>query len=395
LYLLKEKPMLLTNLRKPFCTTFLVSGLVLGVSSTPINAIPLYPGSDTSPQLLSQVNGFTLKKAQNAARQAIEELNGGLQVYQAEFAMHGPAQGAPFTDDGNYWTFTFVGGPPGWTTPSIRSIVEVSKDGEQVNVVYNGSVSGSVDRDTDRRSDDDSEDLTSTDFDAENLRWNNLSTQLIQEDNWTGLLGLSRLSNTTQDALVISLDVLDRPTTRYANAVYQIYAYTQGQWRQVYSSIGARLITTESGAVRLPAEIVEISDLRLNGLDIQDLPLKTIVQLRYDADTEGRDRSVSFEFAETYQNLLQVSQVTQIYEYYSAQVYQSRYSVDDYNLGDYRFYSVGDSYEVDDDDEDDRERKPNCNQGIGNGAEGCDPGNSSPHGGSNDEGGRTPGRRNK
>lgn len=33
----------------------------------------------------------------------------------------------------------------------------------------------------------------------------------------------------------------------------------------------------------------------------------------------------------------------------------------------------------------------NCNQGIGNGAEGCDPGNSRPRGGSNDEGGRTPG----
>ena len=40
------------------------------------------------------------------------------------------------------------------------------------------------------------------------------------------------------------------------------------------------------------------------------------------------------------------------------------------------------------------DRKParqNCNQGIGNGAEGCDPGNSRPHGGSNDETGRTPG----
>lgn len=35
----------------------------------------------------------------------------------------------------------------------------------------------------------------------------------------------------------------------------------------------------------------------------------------------------------------------------------------------------------------------NCNQGIGNGAEGCDPGNSRPHGGSNDEGGRTPGNK--
>ncbi|MDZ8081889.1 MAG: S-layer homology domain-containing protein [Nostoc sp. DcaGUA01] len=40
----------------------------------------------------------------------------------------------------------------------------------------------------------------------------------------------------------------------------------------------------------------------------------------------------------------------------------------------------------------DRERR-HCNQGIGNGAEGCDPGNSRPHGGSNDEGGRTPGNR--
>jgi hypothetical protein len=40
-----------------------------------------------------------------------------------------------------------------------------------------------------------------------------------------------------------------------------------------------------------------------------------------------------------------------------------------------------------------RPPRQNCNQGIGNGAEGCDPGNSSPHGGSNDEGGRTPGNR--
>lgn len=37
--------------------------------------------------------------------------------------------------------------------------------------------------------------------------------------------------------------------------------------------------------------------------------------------------------------------------------------------------------------------RQNCNQGIGNGAEGCDPGNSSPRGGSNDEDGRTPGQR--
>nr|WP_290221718.1 S-layer homology domain-containing protein [Trichocoleus desertorum] len=45
-----------------------------------------------------------------------------------------------------------------------------------------------------------------------------------------------------------------------------------------------------------------------------------------------------------------------------------------------------------DDDDQSTERRQNCNQGIGNGAEGCDPGNSSPRGGSNDEGGRTPGQ---
>lgn len=47
------------------------------------------------------------------------------------------------------------------------------------------------------------------------------------------------------------------------------------------------------------------------------------------------------------------------------------------------------SRDNDDDDDDDSERKKPkrpCNQGIGNGAEGCDPGNSRPHGGSNDEG---------
>ena len=38
-------------------------------------------------------------------------------------------------------------------------------------------------------------------------------------------------------------------------------------------------------------------------------------------------------------------------------------------------------------------KKQNCNQGIGNGAEGCDPGNSRPRGGSNDEGGRMPGNK--
>jgi hypothetical protein len=54
---------------------------------------------------------------------------------------------------------------------------------------------------------------------------------------------------------------------------------------------------------------------------------------------------------------------------------------------------TGTQREVQRGDRPERPRRQNCNQGIGNGAEGCDPGNSRPRGGSNDEGGRTPGGR--
>lgn len=57
-----------------------------------------------------------------------------------------------------------------------------------------------------------------------------------------------------------------------------------------------------------------------------------------------------------------------------------------------KFREAGEMREVGEGDRE-KPRRQNCNQGIGNGAEGCDPGNSRPHGGSNDEGGRTPGNR--
>ena len=72
------------------------------------------------------------------------------------------------------------------------------------------------------------------------------------------------------------------------------------------------------------------------------------------------------------------------------------YSWDDDESVEYFEYDddEDDNYDDDDGGRGDRPRRRNCNQGIGNGSEGCDPGNSRPHGGSNDESGRTPrGRR--
>ena len=56
------------------------------------------------------------------------------------------------------------------------------------------------------------------------------------------------------------------------------------------------------------------------------------------------------------------------------------------------YQTVSTTQAIGSDDDDKKGRKRHCNQGIGNGSEGCDPGNSHPHGGSNDEGGRKPGK---
>jgi hypothetical protein len=81
-----------------------------------------------------------LNRAKNLARQAAESANGGIQVYRAENSMHGPADQCPYVDNGDSWTFTFLGGRPGSTTRTIESVVRVYKSNPRVVVAYNGSV---------------------------------------------------------------------------------------------------------------------------------------------------------------------------------------------------------------------------------------------------------------
>ncbi|WP_427160313.1 S-layer homology domain-containing protein [Aliinostoc sp. HNIBRCY26] len=80
-----------------------------------------------------------------------------------------------------------------------------------------------------------------------------------------------------------------------------------------------------------------------------------------------------------YKTLASTGDVFDISSQYAIDSIQQRAEVDRFNR-------------TDDDDNDDKKVRRHCNQGIGNGSEGCDPGNSRPHGGSNDEDGRTPGR---
>lgn len=82
-----------------------------------------------------------LNRAKNYARQAAEERNGGLQRYHAEALMHGPVERTRFVEnaDGTV-TFTFLGGPPGFRTPTIESVVLVAVNGWTTRVLYNGAI---------------------------------------------------------------------------------------------------------------------------------------------------------------------------------------------------------------------------------------------------------------
>lgn len=77
-----------------------------------------------------------------------------------------------------------------------------------------------------------------------------------------------------------------------------------------------------------------------------------------------------------YKTLVNTGEVADISSEYAIDTIQQRAGVDHYQATD----------------EDNTKVHHHCNQGIGNGAEACDPGNSQPHGSSNDENGRTPGR---
>lgn len=85
-------------------------------------------------------NRVDLNRAKNLARQAAEVANGGIRVYRAEASMHGPAQDCPYVDNGDSWTFTFLGGRPGSSVMTIESVVTVYKNSPRVIVAYNGTV---------------------------------------------------------------------------------------------------------------------------------------------------------------------------------------------------------------------------------------------------------------
>ncbi|MBD2071261.1 hypothetical protein H6F93_27735 [Leptolyngbya sp. FACHB-671] len=136
-----------------------------------------------------------------------------------------------------------------------------------------------------------------------------------RQQEWDSVLRLGRLVNARQQvtSLVMQLDVLEKPETSYANAVYQIFARQDGRWRLIYSSTGARLINNNGGRVTLEPEVISLDDLQdaLDDDDLDDVELRAVAQLRYDVRGGQRNQEVTWDQVQRYRAIAQTS-TTQI-----------------------------------------------------------------------------------
>lgn len=137
------------------------------------------------------------------------------------------------------------------------------------------------------------------------------SAQVSQQQGWKAALNIARLVTSRQDSgLVLQLDILNKPQTSYANAVYQVFARRNSQWVQIYTSTGARLITSYAGQVTLAPEVISLSDLRRqlgDNVDLNNLELRVVTQLRYDIRGGQRDQTVRFEETQSYRTIAQTT----------------------------------------------------------------------------------------
>ena len=134
-----------------------------------------------------------------------------------------------------------------------------------------------------------------------------------QTQSWNSVLHVARYvgSNQRSRNLVMQLELLNKPQTTYANAVYQVFARTRGgEWQEIYTNRGARLIPGSNGKFVLESEVIsiavleeEIRDELGDNLRIEDVELDCVVSIRYDLAGGGRDLRERVTYRQNYSEI--------------------------------------------------------------------------------------------
>jgi hypothetical protein len=139
------------------------------------------------------------------------------------------------------------------------------------------------------------------------------------QDDWNAIVNVARLVNADDEItdLLLQVNVLNKPSTSYANVVYQVFANNPGSAPElVYNSVGARLISNNAGTMLLPTEVISLDDLTSTleekDIDLDTANLEVMVQIRYDEQGGARDQSLEWRSDYAYQSIALTTSTTNI-----------------------------------------------------------------------------------
>jgi hypothetical protein len=161
--------------------------------------------------------------------------------------------------------------------------------------------------------------------------------------NWqTGVQLLRLLDNSGNlSSIGILLDIANKPSTTYANAVYQLYVRRSGEWREVYTNSGARLLSKNSGRQFAPVEVIPLNLLseKISLDDIYNGDLKAITSIRYDLPNGVKDSRFEIEEIKSFSSIVTASasevkagRITNVYTY-NSNTTSNNSNVSDRDLG--------------------------------------------------------------
>ena len=132
----------------------------------------------------------------------------------------------------------------------------------------------------------------------------------VPQDWQTGVKLLRLLDNSGNlSSIGILFDVVNKPATNYANVVYQLYVRRSGEWREVYSNSGARLLSKNAGRYFTPVEVISLNSLseRISLDDIYNGDLKAITSVRYDLPNGVKDARFEIEEVRSFTSIVMAS----------------------------------------------------------------------------------------